>query len=206
MPLLPLHTRKHAKHRNSLVYTSPTYPCYARNRKNINPHCCIKCTIVMTRMLSTRQGGNPGPRGQQRRSPQKRERAPLTAENKKQRGEKKDAQKQQFPAVCIPGIPSPPPSPLKKRLSSGMRSSLKDDGGWGPSPPKRRGNGQEGNTPSERPKPLHPILLCQGVWALGPTGVEEKKGGSEEGGRAVETDPPPGSSDLRFCFLPGPEQ
>ena len=68
---------------------------------------------------------------------------------------------------------TPYPLPYKKRLSPGMRSSLKDDGGWGPSPSKRGENDQEGNTPSGRPKPLHPILLYQGVWALGPTGVED---------------------------------
>lgn len=59
-------------------------------------------------------------------------------------------------------------------------SSLKDDGGWGlflslsEIELEKRENGQARKTLAERPKPRHPILIFQSVWALGPTGVGER--------------------------------
>lgn len=76
---------------------------------------------------------------------------------------------------------------LEKRLLSGVMSSLKDDGGRGPSPspspdvylPLREANEEgagEGMIRREKlspgdQEPRHPMFIFQSVWALGPTGV-----------------------------------
>lgn len=123
----------------------------------------------MTRMQTMRQGGNPGPK-ERRQTRQTAHAPPFLPRRATKRG-----------GASVRPHTRGDSSRERKSLFSGVMSSLKDDGGWGlvfnpdffPERTKsetKDKNGQARKTLAQRPKPRHPILVFQSVWALGPTG------------------------------------